>query len=99
MTDRRGGIRGCLPAYCNRGSEVSPLPLGLYTAARLDRVSVRGLPDGSVADHEGRGMVETWVTPDAPSMLSLRSSGFWIHFGYSFCRISLASGLTWAYLD
>jgi hypothetical protein len=23
---------------------------------------------------------------------------FWIHFGYTFYRISLASGLTWAYL-
>ena len=23
---------------------------------------------------------------------------FWIHFGYTFCRIVLASGLTWAYL-
>jgi len=69
---------------------------GLYAAGQGLGARAAGR---QYARHQGRGMVETWVTSDAPSMLSLRSSGFWIHFGYSFCRISLASGLTWAYLD
>jgi hypothetical protein len=29
----------------------------LYAAVRLDKVSVRGQPDGECAGHEGRGVV------------------------------------------